>query len=293
MYYIYGLVVASILLLSVLIKYRSKKLRGEWILAGFLISISSIPLGLFLTPVIEIITRLFLPEGGLNQIFSVILMSIFLSICYTYLRKGSVYLFMKVAAVSIVMLFLVTAAWFYISQLEGGLFISIQKVDTVEEILRANPSLEKVEIIEKELDEYPGIKKAISECKDFNNCNSKVDPAEWRIRDLIQEKARRLGYLFNFTDADLEEQMRKFKLGDNAPISAKLSSTFESRGFPISGNAFIYHAGNRWEIIENQWQKTYEIWKEDGELHVYEGKYHSPYFKIGEKYYLLSFYWAD
>ncbi|GFO96720.1 hypothetical protein ig2599ANME_0910 [groundwater metagenome] len=292
MYYIYGLVVASILLLSVMIKYRSKKIQGEWVLAGFLIGIFSLPLGLFLTPVIEIITRLFLPEGGLNQIFSVLLMSILLSICYTYLKKGSVYLFIKVAAVSIVMLFLVIAAWFSISMGEGGLFISIQKFDTVEEILGANPSLEKVEITEKELDEYPGIKKAISVCRSVDTCSSKVDPAEWNIRDLIQEKARQLGYLFHFTDADLEEQMRKFKLGDDVPISAKLKSTFESRGFSISGDAFIYHADNRWDIIENQ-QKSYEIWKEDGELHVYEGKYHNPYFKIGEKYYLLSFYWAD
>lgn len=294
MYYIYGLVVASILLLSVLIKYRSKKIQGEWMLAGFLIGIFSLPLGLFLTPVIEIITRLFLPEGGLNQIFSVLLMSILLSICYTYLRKGSVYLFMKVAAVSIVMLFLVIAAWFSISQGEGGLFISIHKFDTVEEISKTNPSLEKVEITEKELDEYPGIKKAISECRDFNNCNFKVDHAEWKIRDFIQKKQGELGFLFSFTDTDFEEYMNKSQLYGEVEVPTKLIDIFKSEGFIISENAFIYKTGYTWDIVEDRSRgKTYEISKEDGKVNVYEGKYHNPYFKIGEKYYLLSLYWED
>src|SRR5574337_896127 len=95
MYYIYGLIVAAILVLSIMIKYRNKKIRGEWILAGFLIGILSLPVGLYLTPVIENVSRLFLPEGGSNQIFSIISIFIILSICYTYLKKESPAFFIK------------------------------------------------------------------------------------------------------------------------------------------------------------------------------------------------------
>lgn len=51
--YIYGLVVVAILVTAVLIKYRNKKIGGEWILASFLIGILSLPIGLYLTPVKE------------------------------------------------------------------------------------------------------------------------------------------------------------------------------------------------------------------------------------------------
>ncbi len=98
--YIYGLIVVAILAMSVLIKYKGKKILGELILAGFLIGILSLPIGLYLTPAIETITRLFLPEGGANQIFSILLIFITLSICYTYLKKESPVFFIKILTVS-------------------------------------------------------------------------------------------------------------------------------------------------------------------------------------------------
>lgn len=191
MYYIYGLVVVAILVGLVLIKYRSKKIRGEWILAGFLIGILSLPIGLYLTPVIENVSRLFLPEGGANQIFSIVLIFIILSICYTYLKKESLVFFIKILAVSFLISLILFAGWFSIGAYEHaeGSVIFVNQYDTA--------SGEYVDIT-KHMEEYPALNKAIKGegCEKLEGNNRwycKTPSDEWRRSvDFISKQNARL-----------------------------------------------------------------------------------------------------
>ncbi len=366
MYYIYGLIVAAILITAVLIKYRSKKIRGEWILAGFLIAIISLPLGLVLTPVMQIMTRLFLPEGGFNQIFSVLSMFIIMSICYTYLRKGSAILFVKVSVVSFLVLLLVTVVWFSLSMSEGGMFMVIQEVT-----IPAGENVRYIAITQEELEKIPPLKKAMDAYTQSNNSEFKVDNEDQSIvSDFFEKKRHESRFLFSISGGNPEENLNKgvvsqelnnvfitnnFSLSGNASINKisetrwdvfekqylfsildeeiekelnkidiamggeikeiripKLKNVFESKGFSISENYRVWRIPEKWNIIDERvnyeiWKQdgklnvytqeefTYEIWKEDGKLNVYDGKSYpdATFFKIGEKYYRISSFFAD
>ncbi len=243
-YYIYGLIVAAILMTAVLIKYRRKKIRGEWILAGFLIAIISLPLGLILTPVLEIITRLFLPEGGFNQIFSVLSMFIIMSICYTYLRKGSAILFVKVSVVSFIVLLLLTVTWFSLSMSEGGMFMVINEVN-----IPAGEKVRYVEITQEELEKNQPVKTAMNAYTESKNNNFKVDTEdERRVSDFFNKKRYAARFLFSISSGKSEEYLNK------GVFSQELNNLFISNNFSISGNATINHVNeNMWDIFEKQY----------------------------------------
>ncbi len=364
MYYIYGLIVAAILVTAVLIKYRNKGIRGEWILAGFLIAIISLPLGLVLTPVMQIMTRLFLPEGPFNQIFSVLSMFIILSICYTYLRKGSAILFVKVLGISFLVLVIVIVAWFSLSMSEGGMFMVIQEVN-----IPAGQKVRFVEITREELEKNPPLEKAMNAYTESNSSEFKVGVEDQgKVNDFFNKKryaARFLfsipdgkteehlnkgavsqelinlfisnnislpgnatidqvsetrlyvfekQYLFSITDAALEKDLNKIDITTGGEIKEvripKLKNIFESNGFSLSENYNIWRIPEKWNIMDERgnyeiWNQdgklnvykqeelTYEILKEDGVLNVYDEYPGDIFFKIGEKYYRISNFYAD
>ncbi len=247
--YIYGLIVVAILVTSVLIKYRSKKFRGEWILAAFLIGILSLPIGLYLTPVIETITRLFLPEGGINQIFSILLIFIIMSVCYTYLKKESPVFFIKILTVSFLISLIAFVGWFEVGAYlhEYGKAISIKKFDA--------PQGEYSELTADELKGYPALEKALSGegCtkyeSDEDSWYCKVDPKEWKpLLEFIEKKRYESMYLFSIMGVELEVELDK-----RSAVPAKLKDIFESKGFSLSENALIHLVGERWDIIERQY----------------------------------------
>jgi len=244
MYFIYGLIVAAILAAAVLVKYRNKGIRGEWILAGFLIAIISLPLGLVLSQVIQIMTRLFLPEGPFNQIFSVLSMFIILSICYTYLRKGSAILFVKVLVVSFLALVLVIAAWFFLSMGEGGMFMVIQEVN-----IPAGQKVRFVEITQQELENIPPLKKAMNAYTESNSSEFKVEVEDQgKVNDFFNKKRYAARFLFSISDVKTEESLNK------GVVSQELNNLFISNNLSLPGNATINQVSEtRWNIFEKQY----------------------------------------
>ncbi len=244
MYFIYGLIVVAILVMAVLIKYRNKGIRGEWILAGFLIAIISLPLGLVLSPVMQIMTRLFLPEGPFNQIFSVLSMFIILSICYTYLRKGSAILFVKVLGVSFLVLVLLIVAWFSLSMSEGGMFMVIQEVN-----IPAGEKVRFVEINREELEKYPLLKQAINAYTESNSSEFKVDNEDQgKVNDFFNKKRYAARFLFSIWDGKSEEYLNK------GVVSQELNNLFISNNISLSGNTTINPVSEtRWNIFEKQY----------------------------------------
>lgn len=176
-YYIYGLIVVAILAASVLFKYRNKKIRKEWILASFLIGILSLPIGLYLAPIIDNVSRLFLPEGPFNQIFSILLIFIILSICYTYLKKESTAFFIKILTVSFLISLIAFVGWFEVGayEHEERTIIFVNQYDTA--------SGEYIDIT-KYMEEYPALNKAIKgegcEKLEENKWYCKTPSDEWR-----------------------------------------------------------------------------------------------------------------
>jgi multisubunit Na+/H+ antiporter MnhB subunit len=242
-YYIYGLIAAAILITAVLIKYRSKRIRGEWVLAGFLIAVISLPLGLVLTPVVEILTRLFLPEGGFNQIFSVLSMFIIMSICYTYLRKRSAILFVKVLIVSFLGLLLLAVTWFSLSMSGGGMFMVIEVVNI--------PAVEKVryiEITQEELERFQPLNKAMNSYTQSNSSEFKIDTEDQRsVIDFFEKKRHAAGFLFSIS-GNLEENL------DKGIVSQKLTNVFMTNNFSLSGNASVIKVNeNKWYVLEKQY----------------------------------------
>lgn len=242
--YFIGLIIAAILVTAVLIKYRNKGIRGEWILAGFLIAIISLPLGLVLTPFLEIMTRLFLPEGPFNQIFSVLSMFIILSICYTYLRKGSAILFVKVLGVSFLVLVLLIVAWFSLSMSQGGMFMVIQEVN-----IPAGQKVRFVEITQEELEKNPPLKKAMNAYTESNSGEFKVDNEDQgKISDFLNRKRYAARFLFSISDGKTEEYL------NNGVFSQELDNRFISNNISLSGNTTINPASEtRWNIFEKQY----------------------------------------
>jgi hypothetical protein len=179
--FIYALVIVAILVTAVLIKYRNRNIRGEWILVSFLIGILSLPIGLYLAQII-----------GANQIFSIILIFIILSICYTYLKKESPAFFIKILIVSFLISLIVFVSWFEIGayyEHQEGAVISVNQYDTA--------SGEYVDIT-KYMEEYPLLNKAIKGegCEKFGekkwHCKSPPSD-EWRRSvDFISKQNARL-----------------------------------------------------------------------------------------------------
>lgn len=250
--YIYGLIVVAILAISVMIKYRNKKIRGEWILAAFSIGILSLPIGLYLTPLIEIILRLFLPEAGLSQIFSILLILVMLTICYTYLKKESPTFFKKILAVSFLVLLIAFVVWFEIGayQHEYGRAISIKQFDA--------PEGEVARLTVDELKGYPALLRASNKegCTKSEISNESwyctVDPEEWGpTMDFIGKKRQESRYLFSITGMELEVEPNKRNV-----VPAKLKEIFETNNISLSENAIILAGGpgsERWDIIEMQY----------------------------------------
>lgn len=361
MYYIYGLIVAAILITAVLIKYRNKGIRGEWILASFLIAIISLPLGLILAPVMQVMTRLFLPEGPFNQIFSVLSMFIILSICYTYLKKGSAILFAKVSFVSFLVFLIVTVAWFSLSMGEGGMMMVIEEIPSVEKV-------RFVEITGEELEKFPFLNNAMNAYTESRSGEFKVDVEDQgKVSDFFNRKRYAARFLFSISDWKTEESLNKglfsqelnnlfisnnFSISGNATINKvsetrwhvfekkylfsitdaaleqdlykiditmgeikevripELKNIFESNGFSLSENYGVWRIPEKWNIMDEMgnyeiWEKdgtlkvytqeelTYEILKEDGALNVYDDYPGDILFKIGEKYYRISYFYED
>lgn len=182
-----------ILLLAIIIKYGNNV--KEWILVAIFISLVSFPVGLFYVGQIIAV-----------PIIDILISSIILSIFYAVIRKNpKVFLktFLVAGLVSVIVFF----GWFNPTLSEAsGLFVSIEKYDSIEEMSKHIYSENKTVhlLTEEDLNKYPGIKKAIDECVNSNKCTSKVDKSEWEIRNLVNQYIKINGryYLLDFYWSD-------------------------------------------------------------------------------------------
>jgi hypothetical protein len=195
--------------------------------------------------------------------------------------------FLKLVVVSFIVLFSAYAL-FLIAQ-RGGVTIRVEKIPLESQI---NGTIDYLVITDMELDEYPLLKKAIIECKDFNNCTFEPNIEEWGyVSDFLNKKAHESKYLFSINDSKFEDDL------DKKILPMALRNEFESRGLQLSEKAEIAHVPDitfrEWDIIENQ-ETVYQIWKEDGKLNIYNGKWINPYkLKISEKYYNILVHWDE
>ncbi len=281
-----GLIAVAILLLAVLVKYRNKGSRGEWLIAGLAIGILSTIIGFYMGT----ITSLFLPNFLRDPVFRILLLFIVSSIVYTYLKKESAVYFMKLLFFSFIVVLFSAFALFLTLQSESGLIVIVEKISIDSQINGID--YVNLNITEKELDEYPVLKKAIIDCRDFSNCSSKPDVEEWMSASgFLEKKAHDLRYLFSVMDERSEGDLNK------GIFSPALRNAFESRGLQLSDNAFIdqasYQEVIRWNIYTEE-KLTYEIWKENGKLNIYRAKLFAPYLlKIAGNYYRISERWED
>lgn len=208
-FYVYigiGVILGSLLILAIILIIRAKlreniKYRNnekEWIitiLVAIFISLVSLPVGLF-----------FMGEIIAVPILDILISSIILSIFYAVIRKNPK-VFLKTFLVAALVSVIVFYGWFNpaLSQ-ASGLFVEIQKYDSIEEMSNHIYSEDKtVHLLkEEDLNKYPGIKKAIDECINSNKCTSKVDKSEWEIRDLVNQYVKINGryYLLDFYWSD-------------------------------------------------------------------------------------------
>lgn len=285
-----GLIAVAVLsLLVVLVKYRNKVSRGEWLIAGLAIGILSTIIGFYMGTITSLF--LFLPNFLRDPVFRILLLFIVSSIVYTYLKKESAVYFIKLLFFSFIVVLFSAFALFLTLQSDTGLIVMVEKISIESQINGMNDYV-KLNITEKELDEYPALKKAIIDCRDFNNCSSKPNAEEWMsARGFLDKKAHESGYLFSVMDERSEGDLNK---GIFPPA---LRNAFESRGLPLSDNAFIEQASYqeviRWNIYTEE-KLTYEIWKENGKLNIYHAKLYAPYLlKIAGNYYRISERWED
>lgn len=243
-----GLIAVAVLsLLAVLIKYRNKGFRGEWLIAGLAIGILSTIIGFYMGTITSLF--LFLPNFLRDPVFRILLLFIVSSIVYTYLKKESVVYFMKLLFFSFIVVLFSAFALFLTLQSDTGLNIMVEKISIESQINGID--YVKLNITEKELDEYPALKKAITDCRDFNNCNSKPNTEEWMSASVfLEKKAHDLSYLFSVMDERSEGDLNK------GIFSPALKNAFESRELPLSENAFIsrasYQEGYRWDIMDKK-----------------------------------------
>ena len=158
-----------------------KDKRKQWYFIFFLIGIISFPLGLFLGE------NVFGLEGVSTVYFILLTFTILFTIGLYFSKLRSLGFAFKALAISFITLFLIFGAFFMWSAHEHYYAKAIF-IDKLHDI----PS-EYVNITEKELEEYPALKKAISgnECIKFDEDSwyLKVHPDEWkRTADFLSEK---------------------------------------------------------------------------------------------------------
>jgi|GEM_PF-3430524 len=201
-----GVILGSLLILAIILIIRAKlreniKYRNnekEWIitiLVAIFISLVSFPVGLF-----------FIGQIIAVPIFDILISSLILSIFYAVIRKNPK-VFLKTFLVAGLVSVIVFYGWFNPSLNEAsGLFVSIEKYDSIEEmsnhIYYENKTVHL--LTEEDLNKYPGIKKAINKCVNTNNCNSKVDSSEWDMGNRVSPYDKINGgyYLLTFYEPD-------------------------------------------------------------------------------------------
>jgi len=236
-----GLIAVAISLLAVLARYGNKGFRGDWLIAGVAIGILSPIIGLLMGgPILHFLY----PDGPFAQLVLGLLIFIFSCICYTYIKKESSGFLLKIMVFSFAVVIFLAFAMSLTS--DTGLNIIVEKIPVGSQI---NGFDDYINITEKELDAYPVLKKAIIECRDLNNCNSRPNIEEWMIaRTFLEKKSHESGYLFSIMDESSEADLNQ------GILSPALRNGFESRGLLLSENAFISQASyqeiNRWNIID-------------------------------------------
>lgn len=191
--YFIGIIIVAILLLAIIINYRNNE--KEWILTAIFIGLVSLPVGLY------IIGKIIY-----YQILDVLISIIILSIIYAVIRKNPK-VFLKTFLVAVLVSVIVFVGFANVSfSQSSGLFVSVEKYDSIEEMSNHIYSENKTVrlLTEEDLNKYPGIKKTIDECINSNNCNSKVDKSEWELRNLINPYVKINGkyYLLDFYWSD-------------------------------------------------------------------------------------------
>jgi len=185
--YFIGIIIVVILLLASIIKNRNNK--KEWILTAIFIGMVSLPLSLIII--------------GQNILY-LLISSIILSIFYAVIRKNPK-IFIKISLVAFLVSVILFVGWFNVSMGEGGLHVIIQKFDSIEDMSNRTHSGNNIVLLtEEDLNKHPGIKKAIDECLNSNNCNSKVDSSEWEMGNRISPYVKINGryYLLTFYEPD-------------------------------------------------------------------------------------------
>lgn len=202
----FGVIIGSLLILAIIVIIREKlreniKYRNnekEWIIAilsAIFISLVSFPVGLvFIGQIIAV------------PILDILIACFILSIFYAVIRKNPK-VFLKIFLVAALVSVIVFFGWFDPTLSEAsGLFVSIEKYDSIEEMSKHVYSENKTFhlLTEEDLNKYPGIKKAIDECVNSNKCTSKVDKSEWELRNLINQYVKINGryYLLDFYWSD-------------------------------------------------------------------------------------------
>ncbi len=172
----------------------------------------------------------------------------------------------------------------------GGLYIHIDEIDT-----HASENITYLEITKEELEEYPAVGKAINSYIETNEHEIKINMRDQgQVNDFFEKKYYESAYLFNITDAGLEENLNK------GIITDELRIIFKSNGLTISENDYantsIQQVSKiKWRIFERE-NKTYEILKEEGRLNVYdENCRYNPdqIFKFGELYCKIDLIYED
>ncbi len=184
--YFIGIIIVAILLLASIIKYRNNE--KEWIIMAVFIGLASLPISLFFI--------------GQNILY-ILILSFILSIFYAVIRKNPKAI-TKTFLVAFLVSVIVFVGWFNVSMSEGGLHVVIQKYDSIEEMSNRTHSGNNIVLLtEEDLNKHPGIKKAIDECVNSNNCNSKVDTSEWK-RNNVSPYVKINGgyYLLTFYEPD-------------------------------------------------------------------------------------------
>jgi hypothetical protein len=246
-YLIIILIAVAISLLAVLAKYRNKKIRGDWQIAGLAIGILSPIIGLSMG---GYFLNLLFPDGPFAQFFLGLLIFIFSCIGYTYFKKESSGFLVKLLIFSFAVVIISDFALILANSSDTGLTVMVEKISLDSQKNGLNEYI-NINVTEKELDDYPALKKVIIECRDLHNCNSNPDNEEWMsIRGFFENKAHESAYLFSIMDEKSEADLNQGIFSDT------LINEFESKELPLSENALIsqasYQEFNRWTIMNNE-----------------------------------------
>jgi hypothetical protein len=246
-YLIIVLIAVAISLLAVLAKYRNKKIRGDWLIAGLAIGILSPIIGLSMG---GFFLNFLFPDGPFAQFFLGLLIFIFSCIGYKYIKKESFCFLIKLLIFSFAVVIFSDFALILANSSDTGLTVMVEKISLDSKLNGFNDYI-NINVTEKELNDYPALKKAIIECRDLHNCNSNPDNEEWMsIRGFFENKAHESAYLFSVVDERSEADLNKGIFSD------ALRNGFESRGLQLSENAIIsqasYQEVNRWNIADKK-----------------------------------------